>query len=105
VWHAPAERRVDRRCAIVGALATASVVADWGPRNNKTELPQLLAETRARLRVRDLYADAGYDAEWIHVWCRQQAGIRSWIPAGGASCERHGWWTLAGEDGSRVAGS
>lgn len=65
---------------VVGALVAASVVVDWGPRNDKTELPQLLAETRARLRVRDLYADAGYDAEWVHVWCRQQAGIRSWIP-------------------------
>ena len=65
---------------VVGRLVAASVVADWGPCNDKTELPHLLAETRARLRVRDLYADAGYDAEWVHVWCRQQAGIRSWIP-------------------------
>ncbi|MGH8712067.1 MAG: transposase [Burkholderiales bacterium] len=65
---------------VVGPLVAASAVADWGPRNDKTELPQLLAETHARLRVRDLYADAGYDAEWVHVWCREVAGIRSWIP-------------------------
>ena len=24
--------------------------------------------------------DAGYDAEWVHVWCREGAGLRSWIP-------------------------
>ena len=65
---------------VVGSLVAASAVADWGPRNDKTELPQLLRETQQRLRVRELYADAGYDAEWVHVWCREGVGIRSWIP-------------------------
>jgi len=65
---------------VVGRLVAASVVADWGPCNDKTELPQLLAETHQRVVVQELYADAGYDAEWVHQWCRDQRGIRSWIP-------------------------
>jgi len=65
---------------VVGRLVAASVVADWGPCNDKTELPRLLAETHRRVVIRELYADAGYDAEWVHQWCRDQRGIRSWIP-------------------------
>jgi len=64
----------------VGPLVAVSVVSDWGPCNDKIELPQLLNETHQRVRVRELYADAGYDAEWVHVWCREGVGIRSWIP-------------------------
>lgn len=66
---------------VVKPLVAASVVADWGPRNDKCELPQVLAETRQRVVVRELYADAGYDAEWVHQCCREVWGIRSWIPA------------------------
>jgi hypothetical protein len=65
---------------IVGTLVAASAVADWGPCGDKVELRQLLTETAQRLQVRELYADGGYDAEWVHVWCREQAGIKSWIP-------------------------
>jgi hypothetical protein len=65
---------------VVGPLVAASAVADWGPCNDKVELAPLLAQTHRRVRVRELYADKGYDAEWVHVWCRQVAGIRSWIP-------------------------
>ena len=65
---------------VVGRLVAASVVADWGRCNNKAELPQLLAETHQRVVMRELYADAGYDAGWVHQWCRDQRGIRSWIP-------------------------
>jgi len=64
----------------VGHLVALSAVADWGPCNDKTELLQLLTQTCQRVRVRELYADKGYDAEWVHVWCRQAAGIRSFIP-------------------------
>jgi hypothetical protein len=63
----------------VRPMVALSAVADWGPCNDKTELPQLLTETCQRVRVRELYGDAGFDAEWVHVWCRQGAGIRSWI--------------------------
>lgn len=65
---------------VVGPLVAAAAVADWGPCNDKTELPELLPQTHQRVVVRDLYADAGYDAEWVHQWCRDGAGIHSWIP-------------------------
>jgi hypothetical protein len=67
---------------VVGALVAASAVADWGPCGDKVEVRTLLERTAHRLRVCALYADGGYDAEWIHVWCREQANIASWIPAG-----------------------
>lgn len=65
---------------IVGKLVAVSAVADWGPCNDKTELLELLVQTHQRLKVRELYADKGYDAEWVHQWCRDGVGIRSWIP-------------------------
>jgi hypothetical protein len=65
---------------IVGSLVAASAVADWGPCGDKVELRQLLDETVQRVSVRELYADGGYDAEWVHVWCREQHKIKSWIP-------------------------
>jgi len=73
---------------VVGPLVAAGAVADWGPCSDKVELPSLLAQTHRRVRVRELYADKGYDAEWVHVWCRQGAGIRSWIPV--ARCRADG---------------
>jgi hypothetical protein len=65
---------------VVRPIAAVSLVADWGPCNDKTELPQLLTETQQRVDVQALYGDAGYDAEWVHHWCRDRAGIDSWIP-------------------------
>lgn len=65
---------------VVGPLVAAGAVADWGPCNDKRELPELLSQTQQRVRVRELYGDKGYDAEWVHVGCREGAGIRSWIP-------------------------
>ncbi len=65
---------------VVGPLVATSAVADWGPCNDKTELRQLLVQTHRCVRVRELYGDKGYDAEWVHIWCREGAGIRSWIP-------------------------
>ena len=86
-FRARRERRQHRKryvklslSVVVGALVAASAVADWGPCNDKTELPDLLVQTHQRLKVRELYADAGYDAECVHEWCRDGAGIRSWIP-------------------------
>jgi len=66
---------------VVGALVASGLVVDWGPCNDKTELPSLLEQTQQRLPTwRWLYADAGYDAEWVHVRCREQLGVTSWIP-------------------------
>jgi len=65
---------------VIGPQIAASAVADWGPCGDKVEVRRLLVETVQRLSVRTIYADGGYDAEWIHVWCRERRGIKSWIP-------------------------
>jgi len=33
-----------------------------------------------RMRASELPADAGYEAEWVAQWCREDHGIESWIP-------------------------
>lgn len=66
-------------CVVLGAMVAATVVVDRGASCDKKQLPQLLAETVQRLRVRRLLADAGYDSEPLHVACRRR-GIASWIP-------------------------
>lgn len=62
-----------------GSILPAAVTTSWGPRNDKTEARALLAGITAKMRPKRLYADAGYDAEWIHEYCRGW-GVRSWIP-------------------------
>ncbi len=73
-------------CVVIRPLVAAAVVVDWGPCNDRVELPQLLVETTRRVRVRRLYADARYDAEWVHCWCRERARIQRWIPCSGLAC-------------------
>jgi hypothetical protein len=87
-FKARAQRRTTRKryvkvsvSVVVGTLVAASAVVDWGPSGDKVQLRQLLSDTAGKLRVRTLYADGGYDAEWVHQWCREEANIISWIPA------------------------
>jgi len=65
--------------ALSGFLAV-SAVASSGPSNDKEQLPPLLAGLEKRLAASEFLADAGYDAEWVHEWCRDRHGIESWIP-------------------------
>lgn len=62
------------------SLLAVSLRIDWGPRNDRCEAPTLLARAYGRIQPTTLYADAGYDAEWIHRWCRERWGVRSVIP-------------------------
>ncbi len=34
----------------------------------------------AKVRPKKLYADAGYDAEWVHAVCREHWNVESFIP-------------------------
>lgn len=63
-----------------GSILAASLVVDWGPRNDKAEAPQLLEQTAEKLQPKSLFADAGYDAEWVHEFCYDTWGVRSYIP-------------------------
>jgi len=63
-----------------GTLLPASLVLSWGPCNDKAVARPLLDKTRAVLQPKTLFADAGYDAEWVHQYCRDDWQVTSWIP-------------------------
>lgn len=51
-----------------------------GPCNDNAVAKPLLEKTKAVLRPKTLWADAGYDAEWVHEFCRDDWKIQRWIP-------------------------
>jgi len=53
---------------VCGVLLPLAMVVDWGPTNDKVQARALLEQTWANANPQVLYADAGYDAEWIHQW-------------------------------------
>lgn len=54
---------------------SVAVMAWGGPSNDKTQAWKLLERSFAQTKPPLLYADAGYDAEWIHGVCREDLGI------------------------------
>jgi len=64
---------------ICGSLLPAGLVVDWGPTNDKVQARALLDKTRRHVAPATLFADAGYDAEWVHEYCRDDWGVESWI--------------------------
>jgi hypothetical protein len=52
----------------------------WGPCNDKSAARHLLAKASAQVRPQRLVANAGYDAEWVHEFCRERWQVNSWIP-------------------------
>lgn len=64
---------------VCGLLLPVSMVVDWGPRNDKAEAAELLKKTAAAVQPQTLFADAGYDAEWVHRFCRDRWGVKSLI--------------------------
>lgn len=51
-----------------------------GPSNDRKQAPALLCQAQGVGRPSQLLADAGYDANWIHQFCREQWGVESVIP-------------------------
>ena len=74
-------RRYVKVSAIVqcGTLLPLALVLDHGPSNDRVQAPELLRQAQAAGPVDRLYADAGYDAEWIHARCREHWGVESLI--------------------------
>lgn len=64
---------------VCGLLLPVGLVVDWGPCNDKAEASDLLKKTAAAVQPKSLFADAGYDAEWVHRFCREHWGVRSFI--------------------------
>jgi transposase len=77
-----------------GVLVPISLVIDQGPSNDRIQVPQLLAQAQQVAQPPTLYADAGYDAEWIHVQCREGWGVESVIKPNGQRADgtRNGKW-------------
>ena len=66
-------------CVMAGSMLPASVVVSWGPSNDKHEAPELLAKSAIAAQPQRLFADAGYDAEWVHEYCREDWQVESFI--------------------------
>jgi hypothetical protein len=64
---------------LCGSLLPLGLVLDWGPNNDKCQARELIAKASAASFPATLYADAGYDAEWIHEQCRSEWGVESVI--------------------------
>jgi len=63
-----------------GLLVCTAAVASQGPGNDYVEARPLLWQMSPVTRPRVLYADKGYDAEWLHELCRHGMGTASYVP-------------------------
>ena len=79
---------------LCGSLLPLGLVLDWGPNNDKCQAQALIAKASETTLPAKLYADAGYDAEWVHDQCRLEWGVESVIkPARQrADGSRGGFW-------------
>lgn len=66
---------------LCGSLLPLAMMADLNPTHDCVHARTLLAQTQKLVNPARLFADAGYDAEWIHVQCREQWGVESVIPS------------------------
>jgi len=66
---------------MAGSLLPLALTIDLKPTHDCVQARALLAQTQAVIHPAKLYADAGYDAEWIHEHCREKWGVMSIIPA------------------------
>lgn len=66
-------------CVLVGSLIPSGLAVSWGPGNDKSEAPDVLAKASTSSQPKKLFADAGYDAEWVHEFCRDRWQVESVI--------------------------
>jgi hypothetical protein len=95
-WRGGQRRKWVKVSTIIlcGSLLPMSLVMDWGPTNDKCQAESLLAKAQKVAMPDTLYADAGYDAEWVHVQCRETWGAESVIKPAvhRADGKRNGIW-------------
>lgn len=65
---------------LCGALLPCALTIGPGPRSDTGETAALVAQARAVVKPRRLLADCGFDAEWVHRFCREDWGVASYIP-------------------------
>jgi hypothetical protein len=62
------------------SLLPLGAVLDWGPNNDKCQAWPLLQQSLSgAIKPPKLYADAGYDAEWVHGVCREEFGVATTV--------------------------
>jgi hypothetical protein len=71
-----------------GLLICTAAVASQGPGNDLAEARPVLWQLSGNTHPRLLYADKGYDAEWVHELCRYGMGTASYVPRAGRSPPR-----------------
>ena len=64
---------------LLHSLIPGAMAMDVGPGNDKRPARELLPKARDAIQPDVLYADAGYDAEWIHEFCNEEWGPYSVI--------------------------
>jgi len=79
---------------LCGSLLPLSLVLGWGPGNDKSQAKELMAKASEATLPAKLYADAGYDAEWVHDQCRLDWGAESVIKPARQRADgtRSGFW-------------
>jgi hypothetical protein len=69
-------------CVLAGSLLPSGLSLSWGPGNDKAEAADVLAKASVAQqpgRPQRLFADAGYDAEWVHEFCHDEWQVESII--------------------------
>jgi transposase len=66
---------------LCGSLLPLALQIDLRPTHDCIQARSLLAQAQGVAQPNRLYADSGYDAEWIHEYCREHWGVESVIPA------------------------
>jgi len=61
------------------SLLPLGMCVELGSSNDRVQVPELLRQAQGVGRPSKLYADAGYDAEWIHRECRERWKVESII--------------------------
>jgi hypothetical protein len=79
---------------LCGSLLPVSLVLGWGPGNDKSHARELMTKASEATLPARLYADAGYDAEWVHEQCRLEWGAESVIKPARQRADgtRSGFW-------------
>lgn len=66
-------------CVLAGLLIPSGLSVSWGPCNDKSEAPDVLAKAATSSQPKRLFGDAGYDAEGVHEFCRDDWQVESVI--------------------------
>lgn len=85
-----------------GSLLPFSLVADRGPCDDKREAKEMTAQAFEILCPYDLPADAGCDAERVHESCRDQWGVKSFIPGHAPRGRNGGRQISVSDDGRKI---